>query len=530
MEKVVFARLLEIQAIIVFMVTLLSCSPIASKETSSPTTLTLSLTPAPRVSSSQAPTNVSPTGTITRGESAQEIPEIVSSTPTESPPQKPTTVTSDINLKDHISSDLIFVSNGALVLWDSEDGVIKPIVQVPPIDNAAEATIEKGLPPGSILEYSADRRFRFIALLRSKGIAANGVELFDLALLDVEKGDFRLLIEEMPRIYQLSLSPDGQWFAYTTDEKTGRIYALRTDGIGKPIDIGSYIVDEDWEYGQILWAPDGRRLVWSDASGIWITNPDEPDLRQILTDVIEIKDLQGEISSVRVMYPSLTWSPSGRFILALVKPFQSTVKWQGIIDARRGQISEVPGTYEYQSPAANARLGQNGDLIVSTGFDPEESHFPSLGIFRIVPTRDDMVIPKEEFLFHPEQFVSITGDFNYNNEFFLDVPTQIDEWNYSFIINPAEKTKQSVLFLFDKKSGSLSVVSEIPIDTISIDWSPNGDASILQGQHGSVLLILADERQVIDIGAAWELDSCCVDWMPIDIGRKWKDQIFVIGN
>lgn len=530
MEKVVFARLLEIQTIIVCMVTLISCSPIASKETSNPTTLTPSLTPSKRVISSQTPSNVSPTETITRGESTQEITEIVSSTHTESPPQKFTAATPDINLKDYISSDLIFVSNGELVLWDSEDGVIKPIVQVPPIDNAAEATIEKGLPPGSILEYSADRRFRFIAFFRSKGIAANGVELFDLALLDVEKGDFRLLIEEMPRIYQLSLSPDGQWIAYTTDEKAGRIYALRTDGIGKPIDIGSYTVDEDWEYGQILWAPDGRRLLWSDAGGIWITDPDEPDPRQILTDVIQIKDLQGEKSSVRVMYPSLTWSPLGRFILALVQPYQSTVKWQGIIDTRLGQISEVPGTYEYQSPAANARLGQNGDLLVSTGYDPELSYFPSLGIFRIVPTRDDMVISKEEFQFHPEQFVNITGDFKYNNQFFLDVPTQIDKWNYSFIINPAVTVRPPVLFLFDKKSGSLSVVSEIPIDTISLDWSPSGEAAILQGQHGSVLLILAEERQVIDIGAAWELDSCCVDWMPIDIGKKWKDQIFLTDN
>ena len=530
MEKVVFAHLLEIQAIIVCMITLISCSPISSKETSNPTTLTLSLTPSKRVASSQTPSNVSPTVTPTRGESTQEITEIVSPTPTESPPQISTAAAPVINLKDQIFSDLIFLSNGALVLWDSEDGVIKPIVQVPPIDNAAKATIEKGLPPGSILEYSADRRFRFIALFRSKGIAANGVELFDLALLDVEKGSFRLLIEEMPRIFQLSLSPDGQWIAYSTDEKTGRIYALGTDGIGKPIEIGSYTVDEDWEYGQILWAPDGRRLLWSDASGIWITNPDEPDAKQILTDVIEIKDLQGEKSSVRVMYPSLTWSPLGRFILAQVQPYQSTVKWQGIIDTRLGQISEVPGTYEYQSPAANARLGQNGDLLVSSGFDPEESHFPSLGIFRIVPTRDDMVIPKEEYLFHQEEFVSITGDFNYNNQFFLDVPTQIDKWKYSFIINPAEKARPPLLFLFDKKSGSLSVVSEVPIDTISIDWSPSGEASILQGQHGSVLLILAEERQVIDVGAAWEMDSCCVDWMPIDIGTKWKDQIFVIDN
>lgn len=141
-----------------------------------------------------------------------------------------------------------------------------------------------------------------------------------------------------------------------------------------------------------------------------------------------------------------------------------------------------------------------------------------------------MVISKEEFPFQPEQIVSITGDFEYNKQFLLDGPTQIDKWKYSFIIKPSEKAKQPILFEFDKKSGSLSAVSEIPTDTIGIDWSPNGENAILRGQHGSVLLILAEERQVIDIGAAWELDPCCVNWMPIDTGKKWKDQKFVIEN
>lgn len=530
MDKSVFAHLLEVQAILVCMVTLISCSPLTSRATSTPKELTLSSMPPPTASLSQTSTNVSPTPTITRVVSIRESTEILPPTPTNSPTRRSSAATSDKIPEDYLTNDLMFLSKGSLVIWDSEESLIRPIIQVPPYDNDAESTIEQGLPPGSILTYSADRRYRFIAILRSKGIAANGVELFDLALLDVEYGEFTLLIEEMPRIYQLSLSPDGRWIAYTTNEDTGRIYAIRTDGVGEPREIGYYAVDKDWEYGQILWAPDGRTLIWSDASGLWTTNPDDPNPRQISADVIEIKDLQGEKSNVRVMYPSLTWSPLGRFILALVQSYQSTVKWQGIIDTRRRQLSEVPGTYEYRSPAANASFEQNGDLIVSTGYYPEESQYPSLEIFRVVPTREDMVISKEEFPFQPEQIVSITGDFEYNKQFLLDGPTQIDKWKYSFIIKPSEKAKQPILFEFDKKSGSLSAVSEIPTDTIGIDWSPNGENAILRGQHGSVLLVLAEERQVIDIGAAWELDPCCVNWMPIDTGKKWKDQKFVIEN
>ena len=77
--------------------------------------------------------------------------------------------------------------------------------------------------------------------------------------------------------------------------------------------------------------------------------------------------------------------------------------------------------------------------------------------------------------------------------------------------------------MLDRKSGSLSAVSEIPFDTISVDWSPNGEDAILRGHHGSVLLILAEDGKVIDIGTAWELDPCCVNWLPIHIGRKWED-------
>lgn len=530
MDKPVFARLRETPVICLILVILVSCNQLSSRETSLPPPFITNLTPTQRSTYTPTPRTVSITPVVTRELNIIETTITIPPTPTKSPSLRPTTRSPDVDLKDLPTSDLLFLSNGSLVRWDSENGMLKHIIQAQQHDNDSEPVIDKAVPSGSILRYSVDRRFMNIALLRSKGISANGVELFDLALLDVDDAEVIILIEEIPRIYQVSISPDGRWIAYSLNETSGQIYAQRTSGVGEPVEIGHYEVEEEWEYGPISWSPDSRSIVWSDASGLWVSNPDDPKPQQIMSDILEIKDFQGENSNIRVMYTILNWSPVGRYILATVKPYQSTVKWQGIIDTRRGHISEVPGSYEFQNPAVKAKWDLNGDLFIANINNVEDNQPPSLQIFRVVPTRDDMIVPLEEFSFRLEDFAEATGKVVFQNYMYLDLPTQVSKWEQSFILKKTAIGSPPTLFKFDKKSSTLTAISEIPFDTYSIDWSPDGESAILLGQHGSVLVVIAETRQVIDIGAAWELDSCCVNWLPINNGGLWNDPRQIIEN
>ncbi|MCK4901214.1 MAG: PD40 domain-containing protein [Anaerolineales bacterium] len=517
MDKKIFAHPREIFVLCYFLVFLVSCNQLTPQETPTFKPDITTLTPTQSSSSSPIPTKIYITPVKTMVLGIGESTEINAPSSTQSPTQRPIIEIPKVDIQELITSDLLFLSLGSLMHWDSDLGLVTPVIEAPESDLPSEPLASLAMTSGSILKYSADTRFKIIALSRSKGISANGVELFDLAVFDVDYGELITLIDETPRIYQFSISPDGKWVAYTLHENVGQIYAIRTNGVGGPIEIGTYEAEDEWKYSQIAWSPDSRSVVWSDASGVWVSNPEEPHPRQILSDTLEVKDFHGDNSNIRVMYTSLAWSPVGRYILSKIQPYQSTVQWQGIIDTRRGHISEVPGSYEFRDPAASANWIQDGYLLVVYGSNAEENRSPSLKTLRVVPTRDDLIIHEEEFLFRPEQFVEFSKDLRDQTELLLDLPTQINKWNQSFVLKSPKIGIQPILFKFDKKSGSLIAIGEIPFDTISVDWSPDGDSALLRGQHGSVLVILAEKPQVIDIGTAWELDPCCINWLPVDI-------------
>lgn len=530
MDKSVLTRLRKTLVICLVLILLVSCNQLSSQETTTPTPRIANLTPTQGSSSTPTPWKVTITPVVTREFDTEETTLTISQTQTKSPTPRPITRTPDVDLKDFLTNDLLFLSNGSLMRWDSGNGLMETIIQVQQYDDDAVALIDQAVSPGSILRYSGDRRFMNIALLRSKGVSANGVELFDLALLDVNEAGVIILIEELPRIYQLSISPDGRWIAYSLDEYSGQIYALRTSGVGEPVEIGHYEIDEEWEYGPIRWSPDSRSIIWSDSRGLWLSYPDDPEPLQVLSDILEIRDFEGDNANIRVMYTILNWSPMGRYILATVKPYQSTVKWQAIIDTRRGHIAEVPGSYEFQNPAAKAKWGLNGDLFVANGNNTEENEIPSLQIFKVVPTRDDMIILEEEFLFRPEQLAEATGRAEYQNHLYIDLPTQINEWEQSFILRTTDNRSLPTLFKYDKKSSTMTAIMEIPSDAYNIEWSDDGQSAILLGQHGSILIFLAEASQIIDIGAAWELDPCCVNWLPFDNSSLWDDPLQISDN
>jgi hypothetical protein len=512
MDKTIFAHLREFFVLCFCSVILVSCIQLTSQKTTTIKPDLTTLTPSQISSPSPIPSKTYSTPVKTLVLSTSEPTDIYSPSPT----QTPNIEIPKLDEQGFITNDLLFLSNGSLMHWDAKLGLVKTVLKGQESDLPSEPIASQVVTSGSILKYSADNRFKIIALLRSKGISANGVELFDIAVFDVESWDLTTLVDETPRIYQFSISPDGKWIAYTLHENVGHIYAIRTNGVGELIEIGHYEVDDQWEYSPLAWSPDSRSVVWSDASGVWVSSPAQPHPRQILSDNLEVTDFHGDTSNIRVMYTSLVWSPVGRFILSRIQPYQSTVQWQGIIDTRRGHISEVPGSYEYRDPGASANWIRDGFLLVVYGSNTGENQSSSMEILRVVPTRDDLISHEEEFLFLSEQFLELSQDLKDQTEFLLDIPTQIDNWNQSFVVKSPETGMQPILFKFDKKSGSLNAIGEIPFDTISVDWSPDGDHALIRGQHGSVLVILAEKPQAIDIGSAWELDPCCINWLPVE--------------
>lgn len=95
-----------------------------------------------------------------------------------------------------------------------------------------------------------------------------------------------------------NLSPDGEWFVYSSQgEKQEDIYLCRRDGSKPP----RKLTDDVYKDRNPRWSPDGKRIsFYSDRSGkyeAWAINPDGGDLKQITFE-------KGSVA-----YPF--WSPDG---------------------------------------------------------------------------------------------------------------------------------------------------------------------------------------------------------------------------
>ena len=103
-----------------------------------------------------------------------------------------------------LSSDLLFLSDHRLYRWDrlTHYGVI-----------LAE----------NVLEFTASASENLVVMLRSKDVAANGVELYDLEVLDLTSMQVHPITVNLPRVDSISLSSDGRWLVYHENESNGKV-------------------------------------------------------------------------------------------------------------------------------------------------------------------------------------------------------------------------------------------------------------------------------------------------------------------
>jgi Tol biopolymer transport system component len=98
------------------------------------------------------------------------------------------------------------------------------------------------------------------------------------------------------------VSPDGQWLATYSLDKTNNIYVVRTDGTGL-----RQITDDGFKNIAPRWSPDGKQIAfYSNRSGpfqVWSIQPDGSGLRQLTFGT----------ATETYYYP--VWSPDGRYLV-----------------------------------------------------------------------------------------------------------------------------------------------------------------------------------------------------------------------
>jgi Tol biopolymer transport system component len=134
---------------------------------------------------------------------------------------------------------------------------------------------------------------------------------------DLERGESKVLLR-VPPGRMLSVSPDGKWLAYTTENLERQefgIMVVSTKG-GEPRLIHRPVFPKQANRGALAWAPDGRSLVFHDvtsdgATGVWQLSLDGGSPRLLL----DTKRLSPMSSSEDRPFPAdLRLSPDGRHL------------------------------------------------------------------------------------------------------------------------------------------------------------------------------------------------------------------------
>ena len=426
---------------------------------------------------------------------------IISPTPTATSPSPATAPTPiptapvavvETDLQPPLPYDLVYLEGNRLMLWQ-------------------HTTMSKEALINQVSAYTLSADGSQIALLRAKGITANGVEMYDLERMDLETRQIQILIDNIRKVGSLSLSPDLQWLAYTLpgDDQTIHIVANTPEPARQTI--ASCQPSHSTHCANLSWSAESRALAWSDRKGLWVYTLGHTAPLLILPDQASITDPRGNTTLVSVRYQSLSWSPFGRYILCEVVVPSSDVRWWGIADTSLQRLALLPNSYTTQPPRISAIWTQDGELFVTRPSHYVEKQPAMIEFWNVLPTRSDLLLLEREYtlppmeIYTPQLTVSLP-------DFSLEQPYQANDYLFYLAAYTTGEPLLSALMQFDARYGLLEKTNDLIINEQTLQWAPDGK-SILIGDLVPNWISLGSST-LFDLQAVFGAQSCCFTWKP----------------
>lgn len=410
--------------------------------------------------------------------------------------------------------DIYFLSSGELRMWSSQTGEVTTVIQAQATQRTPDTTFTS-TQGGRVADYRLLEKKQQIVMLRSRGIAANGVELFDIEFVDLATGTYKVLNEETPAVYHLGISPDGEWITYISQPQGGGpIFSLKTTEISEPVKIGICQAETEYDCQEIVWLEEQNSVMWNDSGGVWLSSPPNFEPIRIIENHVSIIDLDGNERDLEVNFSRLRWSPLGRYILADIHPTRSEIHWQGIIDTLRGKVIEIPDTYEFDEPAAVAEWMPGGDLLVTHVNVDGSDYKLQITKYNVLPTSESLLVPEQEFVLGinvgEEELVEGTDVVRFAPQL---VYLESDRIVWVVFGNPQSEIR-SKLYQADLKYRLVTGNYDLPQDETQYHWSPYSAEAILVIRTEEIYYFSQKEQAVYDITQVFDVSSCCFQWMP----------------
>jgi hypothetical protein len=182
-----------------------------------------------------------------------------------------------------LNHDLLFVADDSLKLWDHETEQLEVLLESTVTEVSSDGYWRFPLPTGVIdkLEVSADGKI----VVASRVVTGDPLAQ-QLIWINLETGENRVLADDIPYLWSLTLSPDGRQVAYISGDidtswrnpgpESGTVYLQEPASNEPAVSVGPCLtVEPDGEenarrcYNSImLWSTNGEELLWTDARGV----------------------------------------------------------------------------------------------------------------------------------------------------------------------------------------------------------------------------------------------------------------------
>lgn len=410
-----------------------------------------------------------------------------------------------------ISSDLVYLSQNKLMRWDHVTQYATLLV-----DHVTDFTVL--MDPFSAYQQpiNADmalRKYpRLIALLRSREVAANGVELYDLEIFDLEKKLMYNLLEKISKINAMEFTLHGDRLVYIDHSVDDRIVVIKTASGNEPQVIATCHREGEISCKKALWSLDGRSLVWSDAQGIWLSDDRASIPRMIQSNRIKVLDPKKQESQVIVSYEIISWSPDNRFILVKIIPSAQGVQWYSVLDTRMGRLVDIPGTAEFSTPASKIAWTYTGDILLAHSGNPEKKEEPSLQLWQIVPTNNSVLVPGKRLNLAQNASPGLQDFFAQE----IACPMWLQQMGpNTFRLGVVTPGGQSQAFLtqLDFEKNILEQQITIPGDTDRILWAPDGSGALILGKRGQAIYASLINQNLYDLLEILGRDAHSFKWL-----------------
>jgi hypothetical protein len=338
-------------------------------------------------------------------------------------------------------------------------------------------------------------------------VTANGQEILNLGIFDFETKQLNYLVESVPGMFGVSISPDGNLVLYNQESSTGEIYIVKNEPNSSPEVLGVCIGSQNEDCRDFSWSPDSQMIIWSNPNGIWAADLSDLPGYLLHPNRITVTDPKGDEDEIEVEFRTFNWSPRSRFVLLDVIPSDYGVRWQGILDSSSGQIVQVPQSIDYSELNACVNWTQEGDLLVGHSEPDDEESAPRIDIWKIMPTKSELLVQEQEIQLNPDNFPTVSEEEDSEDVFFPNWLNQVNDSTFNLGLCHVDSTLAPILYQLDIDQNELKEIVAIPNNSIDIFWSPDGSGALILGRNGELLYapfdgsVMRDLREILGEGA-----------------------------